>query len=115
MTLTRRIPLRRRSAKLVAAMRVYNQRREAFLAEHPTCEHPTNHLNGSVRSEVVHHQRGRFGRRLLDERWWKASCSPCNAEAEDDTGKSRACGWLISIESVDTYAAEEAARGNGAA
>jgi hypothetical protein len=99
-------PLRRytrlkpRSAKLAAAMRVYNRERELFLEANPNCQHPTNHTDKSERSTVVHHQRGRFGKRLLDKRWWKASCWACNDEAETDTGKSLKCGWLVLIESV---------------
>lgn len=99
-----RSPLRARSLKLQRAMAVYRRQVAAFLADHDTCEHPTNHPDGFVRSSVVHHRRGRFGKRLLDQRYWAASCNPCNAEAEENTGKSLDCGWLIPVESIAAYA-----------
>ena len=96
----RKTPLRSRSLKLQRAMTIYRREVRAFLEANPFCQHPTNHLDQPVRSEVVHHRRGRFGKRLLDQRYWAASCVPCNAEPEDDTGKSLECGWLLKIESV---------------
>lgn len=87
--------MRARSLKLQRAMRVYRGMIDAFLADHPTCEFPL----GCVRPAVVaHHRRGRFGRRLLDQQWWAASCNFHNQYAEDHSGESLACGWLVRIE-----------------
>lgn len=91
--------MRSRSLKRQRQIREYIPLAEAFLADNPTCQHPTNHPL-PVPSTVVHHQRGRRGLRLLDRDWWAASCALCNAEAEDDTGTSLACGWLVPIEGV---------------
>lgn len=98
--LQRRTVLRRRSLKRAAMMRAYVPEMLAFLAEHTTCEHPTNHPDGPVAAVCVHHRKGRAGEKLRDQRYWAASCWPCNQAAEDDTGAALACGWLLPIEGV---------------
>ena len=99
--LQRRTALRQRSLKRARIMRAYVPEMLAFLELHRTCEHPTNHQDGPVPSVCVHHTKGRFGeKRLRDQTFWRASCWTCNQEAEDDTGKSLACGWLLPIESA---------------
>ena len=100
MTLQRTARLRARSLKRARMMRAYVPEMLAFLADHPTCEHPTNHPDGSVPAVCVHHRKGRAGRRLRDQEFWAASCWPCNQAAEDDTGAALACGWLLPIEGV---------------
>ncbi|HZQ33757.1 MAG TPA: hypothetical protein VFB19_18745 [Mycobacterium sp.] len=97
--LQRRTKLRARSPKRAADMRAYGREVEAFLAEpeHATCEFP---LGCASRSTAVHHRRGRFGRRLRDQRWWAGTCAFHNAYAEDHTGEALACGWLLRIEGV---------------
>lgn len=98
--LQRKTRLRVRSAARAREMRLYAVEAAAFIAEHPFCEHPTNHPDAPVPATVVHHKRGRFGKRLRDKRWWARSCDPCNDEAETNTGKALADGWLIRIEGV---------------
>lgn len=78
-------------------MREYIPQAETFLAEHNGCEFP---LGCPKASRVVHHKRGRFGKRLLDKRFWAASCDFHNDYAETNTGAALACGWLIPIEGV---------------
>lgn len=89
--------MRRISRKRAAAMRVYRKRAAEFLTEHPQCQFPTG---CDKRATVVHHRRGRFGARLLDERWWAASCPGHNAFAEEHTGQALDIGWLVPIEGV---------------
>jgi hypothetical protein len=89
--------MRRESKKRAAAMRVYRKRRDEFLTEHPRCQFPTG---CEARATVVHHRRGRFGGRLLDERWWAAACDLHNDFAETHTGEALDLGWLVRIEGV---------------
>ena len=96
--LQRRTGLRARSPKRTTEMRAYAKEAEAFLAEHTTCEFPLGCTE--TRNLVVHHRRGRFGKRLRDQRYWAASCLPHNQLPEDDTGAALACGWLLRIEGV---------------
>lgn len=84
--------MRARSKKRAGQMRRYIPRARAFLETHRWCEFP---LGCRARSRVVHHRRGREGERLLDERWWAASCHFHNDYAETRTGHSREIGWLL--------------------
>lgn len=86
--------MRARSLKRQRQIREYIPLAEAFLEENTNCQFPDCELP----SEVVHHQRGRFGSRLLDQRFWAASCDEHNNYAETDTGAALACNWLIRIE-----------------
>lgn len=90
--------MRTRSLKLQRAMRVYRQMVGDFLNEHSICEFP---LGCDSPAEMVHHRRGRRGRRLLDQNYWAGSCARHNQFAEDNTGEALACGWLLRIESVE--------------
>lgn len=94
--------MRSRSLKTQRLMREYIPAAEKFLQDHPVCQWP---LGCTRASAVVHHRRGRFGRRLVDQRWWAASCHDHNTLAEDQTGTALDCGWLVPIESTAAYAA----------
>jgi hypothetical protein len=85
------------SRKRAVALRVYRKRRDEFLTEHSGCQFPAG---CDQQATVMHHRRGRFGARLLDERWWAASCSFHNDFAETHTGESLDIGWLVRIEGV---------------
>ena len=87
--------MRARSPKRAQQMAAYVKRIPGFLALHPMCEFP---LGCPARAEVIHHRRGRFGLRLLDEQWWAASCHAHNMFAEEHTGEALDCGWLVRIE-----------------
>lgn len=93
--------MRARSPKRAKEMREYIPLAKAYLAENEWCQFP---LGCGQRSQVVHHTRGRFGKRLLDRKWWKASCHSHNQFAEDDTGVALACGWLVRIEGTGVTA-----------
>lgn len=87
--------MRNRSLELQRAMRAYRRLLNDFIEEHDTCEFPLGCTQPTV---VVHHRRGRFGKRLLDQNWWAGSCHEHNQFAEDQTGAALACGWLVPIE-----------------
>jgi hypothetical protein len=78
------------SKKRASQLREYKVRRLLFLAEHRWCMRC--HLRPTT---VLHHRRGRRGLRLLDERWWAASCVPCNDFAETHTGEALTEGWMV--------------------
>ena len=76
-------------------MRLYIPQAMKYLANNETCQYP---LGCDQPSVCIHHKRGRFGKRLLDQRYWAASCIEHNDYAETDTGPALACGWLLPIE-----------------
>lgn len=82
-------------------MREYRKLVGPFLTGRQQCEFPEG---CEARSTVVHHRRGRFGRRLVDVDWWAASCDFHNDFAETRTGEALAIGWLIRIEGVSDVA-----------
>jgi hypothetical protein len=94
-------PIRQVSDRRRFESRRYKDLRAAFLApdpttgERPRCAFPEGCEAYAV---VVHHRRGRFGKRLLDVDWWARSCAYHNDYAETHTGHSLAIGWLIPIE-----------------
>lgn len=90
-------PLRKRSDKRAQQMSLYRPLARAFLETHPRCQFP---LGCTAPSTEVHHRRGREGARLLDERFWAASCRACNEYAEEHTGDALACGWLLPANDV---------------
>lgn len=67
-----------------------------FLLVHVWCEFP----GCDQPSDVVHHRKGRNGRRLRDQRFWSAACDPHNEYAETHTGEALAMGWLVRINST---------------
>lgn len=92
--------MRARSLKRQRQMREFRSEYDRFLEKHPFCEFPPGCPEPS---RVIHHRRGRFGRRLLDKRWWAGSCHFHNIFAETNTGESLACGWLVPIESRNDW------------
>jgi|SRR5882757_431659 len=96
--LVTRTPLRQRSNKRAEQMAVYVPERNAFLTANPLCQYPEG---CGQRATQVHHKRGRFGVRLLDQTWWAASCDTHNQEAETNTGHCLTIGWLVRIEGDD--------------
>jgi len=94
--LPRVIHIRGRSRKLQAEMAAYVPEMLAFLAVHDRCEFPAG---CNERSQIVHHRKGRNGRRLRDQRFWSAACDPHNEFAETHTGEALEIGWLVRINS----------------
>jgi hypothetical protein len=100
--LTSRTPLDRtgsvrpRSPRRAEQMALYVPLAKAFLEQNQWCWFP----GCTRRSSEVHHRRGRSGERLLDQRWWAASCHAHNELAETNTGYALSVGWLIEIESA---------------
>jgi|SRR5882757_419524 len=85
--------LRHRSDKVRDQMDRYIPEMLEFLLVHAWCEFP----GCDQPSTVLHHRKGRNGRRLRDQRFWAASCDFCNEFAETHTGEALAIGWLLRI------------------
>ena len=87
--------LRPRSEAAKRRMDLYRPMRNAFLAEHTTCEcawHDTGHCTN--RSDDVHHTHGRTGNLLYYFPWWKAVCRKCHERIRVTTDAARAAGLL---------------------
>ena len=91
----KRTPLKRRSKKRAAQEREYAQRRQRYLEDHWRCQARACRDCRSWASEI-HHQRGRVGARLLDERYWLAVCRPCHQWIEEHPAEARGRGWTLS-------------------
>lgn len=79
-----------RSPKRRAQEREYDRLKGPWLAERPYCQ------RCGEPSVCVHHRAGREGLRLIEQRWWAASCAACNDFAETDTGAALDERWLLS-------------------
>jgi len=69
-------------------MKVYRQKKDAFLRRNPTCA-----VCKKRRSVHVHHKFGR-GRLLMDEALWLAVCFPCHDEIHRFPDRARKAGYL---------------------
>lgn len=67
----------------------------AFLKKHPWCEICLTRGRKVRKSTEVHHINGRNGKRLLDTRFFKASCRPCRMWPHENPREARALGLLI--------------------
>ena len=86
---------RRRRTKRERELRTYGKRRKWFLVEHPWCEWglrqvPPQH----IRSEQIHHARGRLYGLLLDERYWFAVSAKAHDWIHRNPNAARALGLL---------------------
>lgn len=67
-------PIQRRSKKRAAAERQYSKQRAIFLQTHDRCKMGHYAFMPCSGELTVHHQRGRIGDLLLDEKFWIALC-----------------------------------------
>lgn len=75
-------------------LETYKALKKQFLIEHTTCE--IKGLYCQLIASEVHHTKGRENDLLLDERFWKASCHNCHAEATEHSKKAIEEGNSIS-------------------
>lgn len=85
-----RKPLRRVAKNKAKDMRLYGEKRKAFLKLYPVC-----HVCGKKKSVDVHHMRGRLGGALLDDATWAAVCRICHDHIHAHPSEARAKGWLL--------------------
>jgi hypothetical protein len=88
----RRGHVRPRGRAMEAKMRIYRRRRIVFLAAHPFCA-----VLPDRRSETIHHQRGKIGPLLLDERFWIATSLEGHRWIDDNKAEARRRGLLCEI------------------
>lgn len=89
MTLTRRTPLRTRSAKLARLQRVYSKMRVVFLTENPWC------VRCGGEGTEVHHAAGRVGADLLRVEMWRSACHDCHVWITEHPRESIEHGWSL--------------------
>ena len=88
----RRGHVRSRGKAMEKRMREYRKRREVFLRAHPFCS-----VLPDRRSETIHHQRGRVGTLLLDERFWIAVSLDGHRWIDANRDEARRRGLLAQI------------------
>jgi hypothetical protein len=69
---------------------IYEERSKAFLRKNPRCR-----VYPKLRSEEVHHMKGRAGSLYLDERYWMAVSAKAHAEITNNPTWARAKGYII--------------------
>ena len=79
---------RKRATVIYAAMKK-QWRQSHALCE--VCKERWTHRNWA---NDVHHQRGKAGTLLIDQRFWLAVCRPCHSYIQDNKAEARAKGWL---------------------
>lgn len=88
MTLTRRTPLRSRSAKLAHLQRTYTALRWEFLTNNPWC------LRCGGEASEVHHRAGR-GALLLAVETWIALCHGCHVWVTEHPSEAYERGFSL--------------------
>lgn len=90
---------RPRSSALAKRIAIYRPRAAAFLVANPTCA-----WTGCAKaSDDVHHTRGRIGRLLLEERWWKPACRGHHDRCKTEPVAARAAGMLCDEGKWNTF------------
>lgn len=84
-----RRPIRRRSKRMSAAARLYQQKRKWFLIEHPLCQ-----VFKDRPATEIHHRKGR-GKYLLDETTWLAVSAEAHRKIHDNPKWSYEKGYLL--------------------
>lgn len=87
--------IRRFTSKREALKRIYAIRRRDFLIEHPWCawglkQNPPVR----IRSEEIHHTRGRIGRLLTEEKYWLAVSAAGHDWIHNNMDAARRLGLL---------------------
>ncbi len=89
--MTKRAPIRAKSARQAANEREYATMRPRFLQAHRSCM-----VCYRAPSVEIHHMRGRAGARLTDVRYFLATCTGCHRHIHDNPAEAHATGNLIS-------------------
>lgn len=85
-------------SKSAARKRIYLRERKDFLVANPWCawglkQTPPQYL----RSEQIHHSRGRLGKLLLDQRYWLAVSAAGHEWIHRNQTQARAIGLLCAV------------------
>lgn len=83
----KKIPIR--SVKRMAEERLYAKKKKEYLTKHIRCEVPgCNHA-----AEELHHQKGRIGKLLYNEKYFMGVCIPHHRKIEDSPGWAKESGF----------------------
>jgi hypothetical protein len=85
-----RTPIKKRSEKMTRIMEIYKRKRVAFLRENPVCV-----VTGKPSTEI-HHGKGRIGRDLLNESFWKAVSREGHTWIEEHPEEAKRLGFSYS-------------------
>ncbi len=85
--LTRKTPLKSRSALRTSQEREYGRLRAEFLKDYPAC-----FLCGAPPVEI-HHMCGR-GKHYLDKKTWMSICRPCHERIHQNVAWARERGYI---------------------
>lgn len=91
---TVRKPLRARSLKRQKQEKEYSDRRKIFLENNPHCQICIPGIC-TYHSTEVHHTNDRYGDKLNDETFWKATCRVCHQWVHLNSKEARELGFLI--------------------
>jgi hypothetical protein len=90
-----RVAISRVSDKRSRQEVLYYAARKVYLKHHPTC-HANIHPCCSIMSTDVHHQKGRIGDLLLDQKFWLPVCRGCHDYIELHPEEAIENGWSLS-------------------
>jgi hypothetical protein len=85
----KRTPLRRVSKKRAKQNREYSRLREEFLKTKPICD-----CCGG-RATEIHHKRGRFQKRLLEQDYFAPLCHACHMKAHANPKWAYSVGLML--------------------
>ena len=89
----KRTEIKKVSKKRVGLLQQYSAQRKAFLAK------PFNfycRVDTTQPATQIHHQRGRVGKLLLDERYWIPVSAEGHRWIHDNPAKAREMGFILS-------------------
>lgn len=83
-------PIAKASPKRKEQQAIYEERRKEFLKKHPRCR-----IFPNLKSQEVHHMKGRAGDLFLDERYWMPVSSKAHTLITLKPTWARAKGYII--------------------
>lgn len=92
-TRMKKTPLKRMSQKREADYKAYLKERDEFLAKNKFCE--MLGIGCSIKSQDLHHMKGRTGKLLRDKMWWFPICSRCHRWIHDNMKEARRRGLVL--------------------
>lgn len=84
-------PIKQLSDKRADENKGYLEKREKHLKENPNCQIPVEGCTKKAKS--VHHSKGRLGKLLTDERYFKSACDNCHDWAERHPDEAKEKGY----------------------
>lgn len=75
-------PIPHRSPKRIEQEKIYNGKRIIFLSENPMCQAKCV-INCQIKSNQIHHKKGRTGDLYIDESHFLAVCGACHSWITD--------------------------------